>query len=193
MGMKWQVLGDRLPRTRNPLTRVLGRVVFRAMGWRIEGQFPNQSKVVVALTPHTSNMDFILTIAVLWSLGLKSSFLMKQSLFWFPLGPILKALGGIPVDRSQPRGLVDKMTQEFQQRAQLVLGITPEGTRSGVRRWKHGFARIAESAQVPVLPAVLNYKTRTVLFAAIIDDVFTAEDVLARVKQASLLGCARSR
>ena len=191
--MKWQVLGDRLPRTRNPLTRVLGRVVFRAMGWRIEGQFPNQSKVVVALTPHTSNMDFILTIAVLWSLGLKSSFLMKQSLFWFPLGPILKALGGIPVDRSQPRGLVDKMTQEFQQRAQLVLGITPEGTRSGVRRWKHGFARIAESAQVPVLPAVLNYKTRTVLFAAIIDDVFTAEDVLARVKQASLLGCARSR
>jgi len=163
------------------------------MGWRIEGQFPNQSKVVVALTPHTSNMDFILTIAVLWSLGLKSSFLMKQSLFWFPLGPILKALGGIPVDRSQPRGLVDKMTQEFQQRAQLVLGITPEGTRSGVRRWKHGFARIAESAQVPVLPAVLNYKTRTVLFAAIIDDVFTAEDVLARVKQASLLGCARSR
>ena len=83
--MKWQVLGDRLPRTRNPLTRVLGRVVFRAMGWRIEGQFPNQSKVVVALTPHTSNMDFILTIAVLWSLGLKSSFLMKQSLFWFPL------------------------------------------------------------------------------------------------------------
>ena len=171
MGMKWQVLGDRLPRTRNPLTRVLGRVVFRAMGWRIEGQFPNQSKVVVALTPHTSNMDFILTIAVLWSLGLKSSFLMKQSLFWFPLGPILKALGGIPVDRSQPRGLVDKMTQEFQQRAQLVLGITPEGTRSGVRRWKHGFARIAESAQVPVLPAVLNYKTRTVLFAAIIDDV----------------------
>jgi len=193
MGMKWQVLGDRLPRTRNPLTRVLGRVVFRAMGWRIEGQFPNQSKVVVALTPHTSNMDFILTIAVLWSLGLKSSFLMKQSLFWFPLGPILKALGGIPVDRSQPRGLVDKMTQEFQQRAQLELGITPEGTRSGVRRWKHGFARIAESAQVPVLPAVLNYKTRTVLFAAIIDDVFTAEDVLARVKQASLLGCARSR
>ena len=193
MGMKWQVLGDRLPRTRNLLTRVLGRVVFRAMGWRIEGQFPNQSKVVVALTPHTSNMDFILTIAVLWSLGLKSSFLMKQSLFWFPLGPILKALGGIPVDRSQPRGLVDKMTQEFQQRAQLVLGITPERTRSGVRRWKHGFARIAESAQVPVLPAVLNYKTRTVLFAAIIDDVFTAEDVLARVKQASLLGCARSR
>jgi len=116
---------------------------------------------------------------------------MKHSLFWFPLGSFLKALGGIPVDRSQAGGMVDKMTEEFQQRARLVLGITPEGTRSGVRRWKEGFARIAESARVPVLPAVLNYETRTVTFAPLIEDVSNVESILMQVKQASLLGHAR--
>lgn len=189
--MKWQTLGDKLPRTRNPLTRWLGRSVFKTMGWRIEGEFPNQSKVVVALTPHSSNVDFILTIAVLWSLGLKSCFLMKRSLFWFPLGTILTSLGGIPVDRSKPHGLVDAMTTEFEKRKRLVLGITPEGTRRGVTRWKEGFARIAAAAKVPVLPAILNYETRTVKFAPLIEDVASIESVLAQVKQASRLGAPR--
>lgn len=189
--MKWQVLGDQLPKTHNLITRLIGRLVLRLMGWKIDGQFPNRQKVVVALTPHTSNMDFILTVAVLWGLGLRSCFLMKHSLFWFPLGALLKALGGIPVDRSQAGGMVDKMTEEFQQRARLVLGITPEGTRSGVRRWKEGFARIAESARVPVLPAVLNYKTRTVIFAPLIEGASNVESILLQVKQASLLGHAR--
>jgi len=189
--MKWQILGDKLPRTYNPLTRLLGRSVFKTLGWRIEGEFPNHAKVVVALTPHSSNVDFILTIAVLWSLGLKSCFLMKRSLFWFPLGPILTALGGIPVDRSTPQGLVEAMTVEFEKRKRLVLGITPEGTRRGVTRWKEGFARIAAAAKVPVLPAVLNYETRTVVFAPLIEDVANIESVLARVKQASLVGVPR--
>ncbi len=79
--MEWQTLGDKPPKTTNPVTRCLGRLVFKAMGWRVEGEFPNRSKVVVALTPHSSNVDFILTIAVLWSLGLKSCFLMKHG--WY--------------------------------------------------------------------------------------------------------------
>ena len=78
--MQWQKLGSQLPQVDNPLTRVIGRLTLRMMGWRINGEFPDRPKFVVALMPHSSNMDFILTIAVLWSLGLKSSFMMKHTL-----------------------------------------------------------------------------------------------------------------
>jgi len=188
--VKWQNLGANLPRRRNPLAKFIGRAFFRITGWKIEGEFPDLPRVVVALTPHTSNMDFILTLGVLWGLGLKSSFLMKHSLFWFPLGWVLTAMGGIPVDRKDPQGLVDGMVSEFQRRDRLVLGITPEGTRSGVRQWKTGFARIAAKAKIPVVPAVLNYETRTVYFASVITGLQDAEGILARVKAASAGGRA---
>ena len=82
--MGWQVLGDNLPKTSNRLTRWIGRITLRLWGWRIDGQFPNRPKLVVALLPHSSNVDFILTIAVLWALGLRSTFMMKHTLFGFP-------------------------------------------------------------------------------------------------------------
>lgn len=189
--MQWQTLGADLPRRRNPLTRFIGRSVFRLMGWRIDGEFPNRPKMVVALVPHTSNIDFILTMGVLWGLGLRASFLMKHSLFWFPLGQLLTAFGGIPVDRKSPQGLVGQMAAEFERRSRLVLGITPEGTRSGVTEFKSGFARIAAAAKVPVLPAVLDYRTRTVRFAALIEDFTDVEGILARVRSEAALGMGR--
>ena len=180
--MDWQQLGEALPLTRNPLTRFIGRSALMALGWRIEGIFPDRSKIVVALIPHRSNMDFILTIAVLWGLGLKASFLMKHSLFWFPLGKILTALGGIAIDRSGPQGLVGQMTREFGQRPEMVLGITPEGTRGGTSEIKQGFAQIAAAAKVPILPAVLDYRTRTIHFAEIIEETSDADKVVEYIR-----------
>ena len=98
--MKWQVLGDRLPKGGNFLTRRIGRAIFRVMGWRIEGEFPNRDKAIVALVPHSSNIDFFLTIAFIWGTGMRASFLIKHTVFWYPLGNIIRALGGIPVDRT---------------------------------------------------------------------------------------------
>ncbi|EED34693.1 acyltransferase family protein [Luminiphilus syltensis NOR5-1B] len=191
--MKWQTLGEALPRTRNPLTRFIGRGVFRLLGWRIEGEVPNRSKMVVALVPHTSNMDFIVTIAVLWGLGLQSAFMMKRSLFWFPLGRVLSALGGMPVDRSAANGLVQHMSTEFARRSQLILGITPEGTRGAVSDFKLGFARIAQSARVPVLPAVLNYETCVVRFGELIEDVSDVAITVVKIRDAAMLGMPKNR
>ena len=132
--MKWQSLGENIPKGGNFITRSIGRFVFWLMGWRIAGEFPDRSKAIVALVPHSSNIDFLLTLAVLWGMGLKSSFLMKHTVFWFPLGHILKALGGIPVNRGSQNGLVWQVTQEFQRRSKFVLGITPSGTRTRRRR-----------------------------------------------------------
>ena len=189
--MKWQVLGDALPRGGNWFTRVLGRAVFRGMGWKIQGEFPNRKKAIVALVPHSSNLDFILTIAFIWATGMKASFLIKHTVFWFPLGNIIRALGGIPVDRSQQNGLVGAATQQFQEEEQLVLGVTPSGTRKPVKEWKDGFARIAAAAKVPVVPAVLNYKARTVRFAPLIEGLTEVKDIMQRVRDEAASGIPR--
>ncbi len=156
------------------------------------GEFPNRSKAIVALVPHSSNIDFLLTIAVLWGMGLKSSFLVKHSLFWFPLGLILKGMGGIPVNRGGENGLISQVTQEFSDRSEFILGITPSGTRKKGTQWKKGFAIIAASAQVPVLPTILNYETRTVRFAPLIENIVDIEEIVRLVRQEAETGMSRS-
>jgi len=190
--MGWQVLGDNLPKTSNRLTRWIGRITLRLWGWRIDGQFPNRPKLVVALLPHSSNVDFILTIAVLWALGLRSTFMMKHTLFWFPLAPVLRRLGGIPVNRNSAQGLVEQMRLAFQAKSKLVLGITPEGTRHGVVKLKQGFAQIALASNVPVLPAVIDYQRRTVRFAELIENFSNVEAIMQRVQIEALTGVPRA-
>lgn len=189
--MKWQVLGDKLPKGGNFLTRQIGRGIFRISGWRVEGEFPNRGKAIVALVPHSSNIDFFLTIAFLWATGMKASFLIKHTVFWYPLGNIIRALGGIPVDRSQQNGLITDVTRQFQEKSKLILGITPSGTRRPVNEWKDGFARIAAAAKVPVVPAVLNYRTKTVRLAPLIEGITEIQQIMNRVRAEAASGMPR--
>ena len=189
--MKWQVLGDRLPKGGNFLTRRIGRAIFRVMGWRIEGEFPNRDKAIVALVPHSSNIDFFLTIAFIWATGMRASFLVKHTVFWYPLGNIIRALGGIPVDRTQQNGLIRDVTQQFRGKSKWILGITPSGTRRPVKDWKDGIARIAAAAQVPIVPAVMNYRTRTVHFAPLIEGVTEVRQIMERIRDEASKGIPR--
>jgi len=189
--MKWQVLGDRLPKGGNFLTRRIGRAIFRVMGWRIEGEFPNRDKAIVALVPPSSNIDFFLTIAFIWGTGMRASFLIKHTVFWYPLGNIIRALGGIPVDRTQQNGLIRDVTQQFREKSKWVLGITPSGTRKPVKEWKDGIARIAAAAQVPIVPAVMNYRTRTVHFAPLIEGVTEVRQIMERIRDEASKGIPR--
>lgn len=172
------------------MTRLIARLALKALGWRIDGEFPNRPKFVVALVPHSSNMDFVLTIAVLWSLGLKSSFMMKHTLFWCSLSPFQRLLGGISVDRRSAQSLVKHMRAEFNRRTRLVLGITPHGTRGGSGEFKQGFARIALAARVPILPAVLHYPHRTVRLASMIENFTDVPDIVRLVTLESFKGAA---
>ena len=189
--MKWQVLGDKLPKGGNFLTRRIGRAIFRGMGWRIEGEFPNRDKAIVALVPHSSNIDFFLTVAFIWATGMRASFLIKHTVFWYPLGNIIRALGGIPVDRRQQNGLIRDVTLQFREKSKWVLGITPSGTRKPVKEWKDGIARIAAAAQVPIVPAVMNYRTRTVHFAPLIEGVTEVRQIMERIRDEASKGIPR--
>ena len=155
-------LGASVPRTHARWTANFGRFVLGLFGWRIEGSFPNAPKFILIVAPHTSNWDFPVGLMAKFALRLDVRYMAKRSLFWFPLGLFLRAVGGIAVDRSAAADVAATSAREFARRERLVLVITPEGTRSRVERWKSGFYRIALAAKVPVVLVVFDYPARVV-------------------------------
>ena len=130
------------------------------MGWRIEGDVPDLPKMVIIAAPHTTNWDFIVGIAAKLALGLSVLWLGKASLFRFPLSGLMRALGGLPVDRATSNNVVVGIVRQFETRDQLVLGLAPEGTRKRVPRWRTGFYHIARGAHVPIVTVALNWEAR---------------------------------
>ena len=190
--MNWPLLGDAVPQRKHPIRTLIGRVVFKLIGWKLEGNLPNRSKLVLVALPHSSNFDFILALSVIWGWGLKLNYMGKHTLFKFPHGFFFRAVGGIPVDRRSPQGLIEKMTSEFNSRSSLMLGIAPEGTRNRDGTLKAGFARIAIAASAPVVPVIVNYKTKTLTLGTLITDLSSVESIIAAVKEQGRSGHRRA-
>ncbi len=130
----------------------------KLIGWKIGSRLdPSIKKCVLVAAPHTSNYDYPISLATLYSSGLRIQFLAKKSLFKFPLGIIMRASGGIPVDRSKHTNMVDAMIGQFQQSEKLILMIPAEGTRGYVKEWKSGFYHTAMGANVPIVMGYLDY------------------------------------
>jgi 1-acyl-sn-glycerol-3-phosphate acyltransferase len=159
-------IGHEIPRSGGPVTRALGRMVLSAMGWRVEGPIPNVPKLVIIVAPHTSNWDFVVGIAAKLALGLRVVFMGKHTLFRFPLGVLMRALGGTPVDRDSSHEVVNIMVEAFARRDRLILGLAPEGTRKHVRRWRTGFYHIAHGAHIPILPVALDWGAHAIRIGA---------------------------
>lgn len=159
-------LPPEIPRAHGRFARALGRFTFRLMGWTLEGDFPRLSKFVLIVAPHTSNWDFPVGAAAKLGLQLGARFLGKDTLFKFPLGIIMRGLGGIPVDRSQSNDVVSQTVHEFETQQKLVLVIAPEGTRKKVERWRTGFYHIAHGARVPILPVAFDWGTKRIVVGA---------------------------
>ena len=149
------------PRRHSPILQAFGRAGLHACGWRIEGAMPAIPKFVVIVAPHTSNWDFVLGVLAMFALDLDGHWIGKHTLFRGPLGVLMRALGGEPVDRSQPGDVVEQVAARIRSADAYVLGLSPEGTRRA-RPWKTGFHRIACAAGVPVVPAWLDYANRTI-------------------------------
>ncbi|MFT4246910.1 MAG: lysophospholipid acyltransferase family protein [Pseudomonas sp.] len=152
----------RIPRAHGRFGRWLGRTALRLTGWKIVGQMPDLPKLVMIVAPHSSNWDGFVGFAAKFALGFGVKVLGKASLFWWPLGPLLRRLGAIPIDRSSPQGTVGQAVRLIRQSERLWYVLTPEGTRKRVEEWKAGFWKIAKHAGVPVLPVYFDYPTRTI-------------------------------
>ena len=135
----------------SPFQTWVGRSVLRLFGWQAEGQAPAVNKCVAVFAPHTSNWDFIFMLAAVYMLGIRPNWFGKQELFDSLLGPLFHRLGGIGIDRSGKNNRVQQTVEVFRQQERIILGITPEGTRSRTDYWKTGFYSIATQAEIPIL------------------------------------------
>ena len=137
-------------------------LLYKRMGWTVNVTEPHPDKYIICLAPHTSNWDFLIGQLYSISQGMKSNFLMKKEWFFWPLGPIFRKLGGIPVWRSKHTSMTDNLAETAKKEKIFHLCITPEGTRSLNPEWKKGFYYIALNAQIPVLLYGLDYERKLI-------------------------------
>jgi len=161
---------------------LLARLSLRLVGWKVDGRFPDLDKFVVIGAPHTSNWDFMLFLAVIFTLRANVRFMGKAELFNNPFGWFFYWCGGVPVDRSQSTGLVEQMVEACQRAEKFILVIAPEGTRKHVREWKMGFYHIARSAGIPIVFAAVDGIRKKVIVGQIFQPGEDAEADLKSIK-----------
>ena len=147
---------------RPALVQGLGRWLHRLSGWQLVGAIPEHPKLILAVGPHTSNWDFLVGIVAMLALDLRVHFLAKHTLFRWPVAGLLRALGGMAVDRGNATGIAEQIGSQLRDAEQLVIAITPEGTRKKVPRLKTGFVRIARAGNCPVQPVTFDFARRII-------------------------------
>jgi 1-acyl-sn-glycerol-3-phosphate acyltransferase len=147
--------------------RPLYLLIFRLIGWTVEGSFPlNLKKFIVAVAPHTSNWDFVIGVMARSIVGIqRAKFLGKSSLFKPPFGALFKWLGGYPVDRTSSHDMVHQVVGIFNRHDEFILAIAPEGTRKKVAKLRTGFYYIAFYARVPIITVGFDYRRKIVVIA----------------------------
>ena len=97
----------------------LGKIVLKIFGWTVKGTISDkhsQDKLVIIVAPHTSNWDGILGIATVAGLDARITFIGKHTVFKFGLGTFLRYMGGIPVDRSKPGGIINNAINQMMEK-----------------------------------------------------------------------------
>ncbi len=175
-------LGDALPRRGSKGLRAFGTFVLSVMGWRIEGTPPNLPKLIIIVAPHTSNWDFVVAMAAALALDLRVHWLGKHTIFRRPFGVTLRKLGGIPVDRFARQGVVAQVVEAFRAHDRFVLGLSPEGTRKKVARWRTGFYNIARAANAPILAVALDFERKAVVIGPLFEATGNLEDDVEKMR-----------
>ncbi len=137
-------------------------ILYKALGWKKEISIPFPDKCIICFAPHTSNWDLFLGEAFIHAEGKKVNFLMKKEWFFWPLGPIFRKMGGIPVFRSKHTRMTDALAESAAKEDKFLLCITPEGTRSPNTEWKKGFYWIAKGANIPILLYAADYEKKLI-------------------------------
>ncbi|MCP4790476.1 MAG: glycerol acyltransferase [Gammaproteobacteria bacterium] len=143
------------------LMRAIAWLYIKITGWKVDSHAqPKSGNYLIIAAPHTSNWDFPIGLSLALHLHIKTYWIGKNSLFKGPAGPVMRWLGGIPLDRSKANNLVEASIQAYNTNDGLIFAIAPEGTRSWSPRWKTGFYHIANGAQVPLALAYFDYEKK---------------------------------
>jgi 1-acyl-sn-glycerol-3-phosphate acyltransferase len=152
-----------------PVLRAFARCLLALAGWKLVGAWPDVPRVVVIVAPHSSIWDAIYGLAAKVVMRLGIVFIGKKEAFWGPVGWILRRVGGMPVDRKAPGGIVEQVASEMRRAERMWFVLAPEGTRRRVEQWKPGFWRIARAAGAPVFTVGFDYPTRRILLGQLVE------------------------
>lgn len=140
-------------------------------------------KYIIVMAPHTSNWDFVVGTLYARAEGFQCNFLIKKEWFFWPMGILMRKLGGIPVYRDKKTGSTERLATLAMQSKEFHLCITPEGTRQPNREWKRGFYYIALKAQLPILLYGLDYRKKVIECTKVIIPNGDVEGQMAEIKE----------
>ena len=161
----------------------IARGILRIFGWKVDTHSPEGvDKCVVVMGPHTSNWDFVIGRLAFIAFGIKGSYLIKKELFFFPLGWVLKKMGGITVGRGGKRNLTETAVSYFENNKRMFMVFTPEGTRSYSPNWKKGFYYISENANVPIYIGYMDYEKKVGGFHSLFEPTGDIEKDIQYIK-----------
>ena len=158
-------------------------LILRMFGWSFFGDKLKVEKCVLVAAPHTTNWDFPLMLLFGRLLQLKYFWLGKHTLFGGFMGPMMRSLGGIPVDRAKKNDYVFSLSEEIRKQAKCILIIPPEGTRSYTNYWKTGFIQIAKSASIPIILAKLDYSKKSLEFSVPIHSGLSRAQIMQKARE----------
>jgi 1-acyl-sn-glycerol-3-phosphate acyltransferase len=138
----------------------LAKLLFRVTGWKVEGSVPDPPRCVVIAAPHTSNWDAFIMLTAAYILRVKLAWFVKDAAFFFPLGPIIRFFGGVPIDRTKRNNVVEQAIARFTGSEPFILAVPPEATRGKSPSWKTGFYHIAIGAGVPIVLGFIDYRRK---------------------------------
>ena len=131
-------------------------------GWKaVEPPCPEKKAIILGV-PHTSALDFLVSYMYYYSVGGRAYVMVKKEFFWGPLGPIMRWMGGVPVDRSKGATVAKQVIDAMNNAEYMHMAIAPEGTRKKTENWKAGFHTIARACDIPVYLGYFDWKTKTV-------------------------------
>ena len=144
------------------MKKLFSKFIFWIFGWKVVDTQKYPKKCLVIAAPHTSNWDFLIGRCYAYVIGIAPKYLIKSELFLPILGNFFKWNGGIPVYRDSNNNIVDQISEIYNSSEEFILGISPEGTRKRVDKWKTGFYHIAVNSSVPILLLKLDYNSKEI-------------------------------
>ena len=189
MSEEQKLLQD-VPRV-NPVFQAIARFMIWAMGWKLQGLPPDRAKMVMIGGPHTANMDVFLMVMMAWKLGLKISYLVGDDIP-FPLNKLSVWSNGIQIDRNHPNNNTVQQVVEYMNTVdRCALMIAPEGRLKKVKYWGSGFYYIALGANLPIVPAYLDYERKLVTIADEFHPTGDIEADMDKIREIFAPGVAR--
>lgn len=155
--------------TTRSVSTPLQRFALRALalcGWRVNFAPLPGPRGVLIVYPHTSNWDVVVGLLAKWAVGVPFRWLGKEALFrgvcGMTVGPVLRAFGCEPIERSASTGAIERLAQRFKAADHYWLALAPEGTRRYRDSWRSGFYHIALTAGVPLGMATFDFKNKQI-------------------------------